>query len=451
MFRTTCHAATSSMRSVARTVFLSSSFLAASAGAAGADAVTDWNARAGKAALAACIAPADDPLHESRMYAMVHVAIHDALNAIDRRSRPYAYDATVSPWVSADAAVAAAARDVLVETIGQLPFPAPCIAAGIASAEADYAAALAAIPAGVAKDQGIALGSAAAAAIVALRANDGSDTPLLDFNYPQGDEPGEYRFTPGVTFAFAPGWGNVTPFVLNRASQYRANPPYKVTSKKYADDFNEVKRLGGDNIATPSERTADQTEIGLFWLESSPLAWNRLARSVSEDRGLDPWENARLFGLLNLALTDGYIGSWESKYRFNFWRPITAIQLADDDGNPDTAADPTWTPLQFTYPIPDHDSGHAVEGGAAAQVLRDFFGTDQISFSACSLSLPAGSRCTDPSPVFRHFDTFSQAADENGLSRILVGIHFRNAVEEGVQHGRKIGKRAVNLFLKPVN
>jgi hypothetical protein len=451
MFRTNCPAATSSMGSVARTVFLSSLLLVASAGAADADAVTDWNARAGKAAQAACIAPADDPLHESRMYAMAHVAIHDALNAIDRRSRPYAYDATVSPSVSVDAAVAAAARNVLVETIGQLPFPAPCIAAGIASAEADYAAALAAIPAGLAKDQGIVLGSAAAAAIIALRAGDGSDTPLLDFNYPQGDEPGEYRFTPGVTFAFAPGWGNVTPFVLNRASQHRADPPYKVTSKKYADDFNEVKRLGGDNSATPSERTADQTEIGLFWLESSPLAWNRLARSVSEDRGLDPWENARLFGLLNMALTDGYIGSWESKYRFNFWRPITAIHLADDDGNRDTAADPTWTPLQFTYPIPDHDSGHAVEGGAAAQVLRDFFGTDQISFSACSLSLPAGSRCTDPSPVFRHFDTFSQAADENGVSRILVGIHFRNAVEEGIQHGRKIGKRAVNLFLKRVH
>jgi len=347
--------------------------------------------------------------------------------------------------------VAAAARDVLVATIGQLPFPSPCVAAGIASAEADYAAALVAIPNGTAKSQGIALGQASAAAILEARENDGSDTPLQDFNYPQGVNPGEYRFTPGVTFAFAPGWGSVTPFVLNHASQYRANPPYKVTSKKYADDLNEVKALGGDNITTPSMRTADQTEIGLFWLESSPLAWNRLARSVSADRGLDVWENARLFGLLNLALADGYIGSWESKYVFNFWRPVSAIQLADSDGNPATAGDPAWTPLQFTYPIPDHDSGHSVQGGAAAQVLRDFFGTDNIAFSACSLTLPAGSRCTDLSPVLRHFDTFSQAADENGLSRILVGIHFRRAVEEGIQHGRKIGKRTVNLFLKQVN
>ena len=418
---------------------------------AAADAVTDWNTRAGNAALAACIAPADDPLHESRMYAMMHVAIHDALNAIERRSRPYAYDAAASPLVSPDAAVAAAARAVLVSTISQLPFPQPCVAAGLTSVETDYVAALAAIPDGTAENEGIALGQASAAAIVALRAGDGSDTPLLDFDYPQGDAPGEYRFTPGVGFAFAPGWGRVTPFVLNRASQYRPSRPYRVTSKKYADDFNEVKALGGDNVTTASARTLDQTEIGYFWLESSPLAWNRLARSVSADRALDAWENARLFGLLNLALADGYIASWEAKYVFNFWRPVTAIHEADHDGNAETAADPTWTPLQFTYPIPDHDSAHSVEGGAAAQVLRDFFGTDEISFSACSRSLPPGSRCTDPSPILRHYATFSQAADENGLSRILVGIHFRHAVEEGIQHGRKIGRRTVNLFLKPVN
>jgi hypothetical protein len=433
------------------TVCVSSWLVLLAAGTAAADAVTDWNARAGNAAIAACIAPADDPLHESRMYAMMHVAIHDALNAIDRRSRPYAYDARADSSVSADAAVAAAARDVLVATIGQLPFPVPCVAAGIASAEKDYAAALALIPNGTSKTQGIQLGQAAGAAIIALRSNDGSGTPLQDFAYPQGVKPGEYRFTTCCDFAFAPGWGSVTPFVLNHGSQFRASPPYKTSSKKYADDFNEVKAIGGDNIVTPSSRTSEETEIGLFWLESSPLAWNRLARSVSASQGLDAWENARLFGLLNLALADGYIGSWETKFFYSFWRPETAIRMGDSDGNPSTQGDPTWTPLQFTYPIPDHDSAHSVEGGAAAQVLQDFFGTDAISFSACSLSLPAGSRCTDPSAVFRSYNTFSEAADENGLSRILVGIHFRHAVEEGIQHGRKIGKRAVNLFLRPLN
>jgi hypothetical protein len=422
-----------------------------SASTAAADAVTDWNARAGRAAIAACISPADDPLHESRLYAMVHVAIHDALNAIDRRSRPYAYDAQANPATSADAAVAAAARDVLVAVIGELPFPDACKQAGIATTEADYASALAAIADGVAKTQGIEVGQAAAAAILALRAGDGSDTPLLDFDYPQGSNPGDYRFTPGFNFVFAPGWANVTPFVLNRPSQFRPGPPYKVSSKRYAADFNEIKTLGGDDVNTPSARTADQTEIGLFWLESSPLAWNRLARSVAASQGLDRWENARLFGLLNVAMADGYIGSWETKFLYNYWRPVTAIHTADSDGNPDTAADPTWTPLQLTYPIPDYDSAHSVEGGAAAQVLMDFFGTDAIAFSACSLTLPVGSRCTDLSPVFRSFSSFSEAAEENGLSRILVGIHFRYAVEQGIRHGRRIGKRAVNLYMRPVH
>jgi hypothetical protein len=415
-----------------------------------ADAVTDWNANAGKAALAACIAPGDDPLHESRLYAMMHVAIHDALNAIDRRSRPYAFDSQGNPGASRDAAVAAAARNVLVPVISQIPFPPACLQAGIASVEADYTASLGAIPPGAAKTQGIQLGQASAAAILALRAGDGSDTPLQDFAYPQGTNPGEYRFTPGFNFVFAPGWANVTPFVLKHGSQFRSSPPYKVNSDKYTADFNEVKELGGDNITTGSARTLEQTEIGLFWIESSPLAWNRIARSVSDSRGLDLWENARLFGLLNLALADGYIASWDTKYHYSYWRPVTAIQTADTDGNPDTVGDPAWTPLQLTYPIPDYDSGHSVQGGAAAGVLKEFFGTDDISFTACSLTLPVGSRCTDPSPVLRSYASFSQAADENALSRILIGIHFRKAVEEGTRHGRRIADHAVRLFLRTV-
>jgi hypothetical protein len=193
------------------------------------------------------------------------------------------------------------------------------------------------------------------------------------------------------------------------------------------------------------------TEIGLFWIESSPLAWNRLARSISEQRNLGLNANARLFGLLNIALADGYIGSWESKYHHNFWRPVSAIHLADIDGNPDTAGDPNWTPLQLTYPMPDHDSAHSVEGGVGAEVLKQFFGTDRISFRACSLTLPAGSTCADPSPRLRSFVSFSQAANENALSRILIGIHFRRAVEEGVEHGRKIGRRAVQQYFRPVH
>jgi hypothetical protein len=419
--------------------------------AAEADAVTDWNLRAARAAAAACLHISGNGLAEARMYAIVHVAIHDALNAIDRHSRPYVYDVEADPGASRSAAIAAAAHDTLVAVVGQLPESPQCVANGIATVEADSAAVLAAIPNGAAKTAGVAVGQAAAAAILALRANDGSNQELVDFGYPQGTEPGEWRFTPDVPFAFAPGWGSVTPFVLTHSAQFRPDPPYKVRSAKYTADYDEIKVLGGDNINTPSARTADQTQIGLFWIESSPLSWNRLARAVSANRGLALWENARLFGLLNLAMADGYIGSWETKYHYNYWRPVTAIREGDFDGNPDTVGDPLWTPLQLTYPIPDYDSGHAVQGGAAAEVLKEVFGTDGISFTACSMSLPAGSTCVDPSPVYRSYSSFTQAANENALSRILIGIHFRNAVEEGIRHGRRIADRAVRNFLRPVH
>ena len=167
-------------------------------------------------------------------------------------------------------------------------------------------------------------------------------------------------------------------------------------------------------------------------------------------QGLDLWENARLFSLLNMALSDGYIGSFEAKNYYNFWRPVTAIQDGDVDGNPNTIGDPSWLPLVPTPPITDYDSGHSVEGGAASEVLREFFGTDEITFTTCSMTLPAGSTCTDPTPVLRSFTSFSQAAEENGRSRILVGFHFRHAVEEGIKHGGKIGKRTTKLYLRPV-
>ena len=165
--------------------------------------------------------------------------------------------------------------------------------------------------------------------------------------------------------------------------------------------------------------------------------------------GLDPWQNARLFGLLNIAMTDGYIGTFETKYHYNFWRPVTAIQLAGTDGNPATIADPTWTPLVETPPIPDYDSGHAVEGGTAAQVLLSFFQTDEMSFSTCSFTLPEGERCSDESPTVRQFTSFSQAMNENAVSRIYVGFHFRDAVQTGTRHGEEIGTWTMSHVLRP--
>jgi hypothetical protein len=415
------------------------------------NAVTAWNAHAGEAALAACIAPVDNPLNESRMYAMTHAAIHDALNAIDRRSRPYVYDARARRGASPDAAVAAAARDVLVPVLGQLqtPFGQACIDAGVASVASDYAAALDAIPNGRPKERGLAVGHAAAAAVLALRSGDGADTTLLDFGFTQGTGPGEWIFTPDRPFAFAPGWADVAPFVLEDATQFRPHPPYALDSPEYAADLNEIKALGGDGITTPSARTAEQTEIAHFWLESSPLQWNRIARALSASRRLGPWESARLFGLLNMALADGYIGSFDTKYHYRYWRPVSAIRAADSDGNPDTSGDPTWTPLVTTPPIPEYDSAHAVEGGAAAAVFRRFFRTDRIAFRTCSLTLPAGSTCDDAQPVSRSYASFTEAAEENGTSRILIGFHFRKAVREGIKHGRRIGRLTADRYLRP--
>jgi hypothetical protein len=433
-------------------------------GAARADAVTDWNANAGAAAVAACISPNDNPLHESRLYAMVHLAVHDALNAIQRRSQPYAFDGWAPPGTSAEAAVATAARDVLVSQIALIgaPFPAKCISDGIARAESDYARSLAAIPAGAAKTQGIALGRAAAAAIIARRANDGSTAPLVDPNFPQGSLPGQWRFTPGSPpIAFAPDWGKVTPFVLRDAMQFNPSPPLAVSCegkhakgshgcRGYAEDLEEVRRLGSDGVSAPSERTAEQTQIALFWVESSPLAWNRIARTVTAARKLDLWENARLFGLLNVALADAYVASWATKYHYRYWRPITAIREAAHDGNPGTTADPGWMSLLPTPPIPDYESAHAVEGGAAAQVMKHVFGRGHIPFTACSLTLPAGSGCNDGNPVTRRFRSFDHAAQENADSRVYVGFHFPDAVEKGLKRGKQIGEWTVDHALELV-
>jgi hypothetical protein len=205
--------------------------------------------------------------------------------------------------------------------------------------------------------------------------------------------------------------------------------PYAINSSDYTKDFNEIKTLGA---ATGSTRTAEQTQIGLFWLENAPLGWNRIARNLAIQYHLDAWKTARLLALVQLAEADANIACFESKFFYNFWRPITAVRLAATDGNPNTAGDPAWDVLAPpTPPIPDYPSNHATNGGAAAEVLKDFFEKDNISFDATSNSLPG---------ITRHYNSFSQATRDNSLSRIYVGYHFRNAVMKGEEQGRKIGK-----------
>jgi vanadium-dependent haloperoxidase-like protein len=413
------------------------------------DPVSNWNAIAVQATLTA-----GQTITPSRTLAIAQVAIHDALNAIDSRYERYAFTGQAQPGASTDAAIAAAARDALVGAIavGALPFvgfgtPATQ-ALAVAQVDAAYAAALAAIPDGLSKSDGIAIGQAAAAAILSLRSTDHATTLVT---YTPGTQPGDWQPTPNpVPFdppaaadhlpAVLPGWGQVTPFVLQRSNQFEPSGPPSLSGKCYADDYNEVKAIGEKNSAT---RTAEQTSIARFWFEGSPSGWSRIARVVAQSQGLNSWDTARLLALVNLAMADGFIAGFETKYDFNFWRPVTAIRAGDTDGNDATVADPTWSTLLNTPAIPDYTSTHSVLGGAASDVLRRFFGDDDMPFTTTSGVPFAG--------LTRSYASFSQAAAENGESRIYAGIHFRSAVEDGIAQGKKIGGFVFTHALQPLD
>jgi hypothetical protein len=373
------------------------------------------------------------PMPESRIYAMVFVAMHDALNTIHPRYTRYALTDPIQKHASPGAAVAQAAHDVIVSLLPPQQ----------GYADSLLNASLNSIPAGNVKMKGIDIGKASAAAMLAKRQNDGVAT--AQFPLPQGISPGQYRSTPPFDgppfngFMAVPGWGNITPFSLTSGDQFRPGAPYAVNSPEYTKDFNEIKSLGSSTSVT---RTADQTQIALFWLENAPLGWNRIARNLSIKHRLGAWESARLFALLQMAEADANIASLNAKYFYLFWRPITAVRLADSDGNPDTQGDPSWDVLAPpTPPVPDYPSNHAENGGAASELIEEFFHHDHIPFSATSSSLPN---------VTRSFNSLSQAAFENSLSRIYVGYHFRHAVVEGQKSGEKIGQFVINHSLKPL-
>jgi membrane-associated phospholipid phosphatase len=395
------------------------------AGTVRADVVTDWNV----VATTAAAAPFVNGVAQTRIDAMMHVAIHDALNAIDRRYHPYDLDALGDSNASPEAAVAAAAHDVLVHELPAIRQP---------IAEAAYMNALAAIPDGVAKDAGIAIGQAAAAAIIALRAADGSQVPMP---YTPGSGPGVWIPTPPDFFpAGLSGWGNVTPFALRSGAQFRlARPDYfDLTSDAYTADYDEVKSIGEVNSST---RTPDQSDVARFWYEPSVQGWNRIARVASDQQNFSLWESARLFALLNIALADAYIAHFDTKYLYNFWRPVTAIRAADTDGNDDTVPDPTWTSYLVTPNIPDYPSGHATAGAAAAEVLSRFFKRDALPFSSTSGAPFPG--------ITRTFESFWIAAEENAASRVYAGIHFRTATLDGLRLGERVGRFAFTHVLKP--
>ena len=384
------------------------------AGRASVDEVARWN----QVATDATIAAKTNPLAESRIFAILHVAIHDAVNAVDPRYEPYQPRTSPAPaGASAEAAIAGAAHATLVVLLPDSK----------ATFDLALEETLRAITDEPRRTAGLEVGRTAAAAILTARQNDGENRTV---EYTPGTKPGDYRPTaPDFKPAALVQWGSVTPFVLKSADQFRCPEPPAVNSSRALADLEEVKAIGGSKSAT---RTAEQSEIGRYWYESSPQGWNRIAREVLAPRQFDVWENARLFALLNLALADGYIAGFDSKYFYNYWRPVTAIREGGDS---------EWLSCLPTPPVPDYPSTHTVEGAAAAAVLTRFFNTDFISFSMTSGAPYPG--------ITRKFWSFSEAARENGASRILCGIHFSTAVNAGYIQGERIGEWAFENALRP--
>jgi hypothetical protein len=438
-----------------RHVFVPASlvFALAFAPAARADVVTDWNV----AALKAIRTLRTPPPVASRALAILHASIYDAVNGIVRTHEPYFVRGRGPRDASTRAAANAAGHTVLSALLPTLT----------SDFDALRDATLAAIADNPHRRDGLAWGESVAREIVTWRANDNSTAAVVA---PAGVGPGAWVPTPPAFAPYLlPQWGVVMPFTMPTTSHFRPSGPPALDSAIYAADLNEAKSLGA---AVGSSRTADQTTIALFWAdgagtETPPGHWNTIARGVAathapedsgrrgrshddddesegeghgEQKGNSLAENARLFALLNLAMADAAICAWDAKFRYNFWRPVTAVRDADADGNPDTAADPSWSSLIVTPPFPDYVSGHSTFSGAAATVLARFFGTDRIAFATGSDFLPG---------VTRSFTGFSAAADEAALSRLYGGIHFRSANADGLGAGIEIGTWASLRFLRP--
>jgi hypothetical protein len=390
------------------------SLLLAAAAQVRADEVVRWNRVMTDVAAAA----ETDPVTESRVFAIVHAAIHDALNTIERRYEPYRPGAVAVSGASPEAAVAAAAHTALVAL---MPERRPAYDRALAETlerASDRRAAFA----------GLEVGRKSAAIVLAARRDDGANRKVV---HAAGKKPGEYRPTaPDFTPAAFAQWGAIRPFVLSSSAQFRPVPPPRVKSVRARKDTEEVRMIGGKDS---SVRTAEQSEIARYWYENSTQGWNRVAREVAVARSLDEWESARLLALVNFAMADGFIGGFEAKYHYNYWRPATPIREEDA----------TWLPYLWTPPVPDYPSTHTVLGAAAAAVLARFFGTDHVSFSMTS-----GAPYAD---ITRKFWSFSEAAQENGASRILAGIHFATAVRAGHLQGEQIGAWAYDRALRPLS
>ncbi len=411
-----------------------------SAQPARADAVTDWNT------VASQNTPLPLPL-KLRAMAMVQIAVHDALNAIDPRYTRYSVVPAAAASAQPDAAVATAARDVLLVVAPASQH----VAIGLA--HADALSAIPGCPASPACQQGIAAGQAAAAAILAERSIDGAQgSPHLP--YTPAPAAGVYQPTPDMNPAFPAfaNWANVRPFTAGDGASFHArfraprSPLLDLRSFSYTVDYWIVKTLGSKQ-ARAAQPDSDPSRSARFWYGSAGGDWAGLAQGITRSLGLDPWENARLYALIAIGQADVTISAFEGKYRYNFWRPVTAIRW-NNDGNPATPPDPAWTPYLATPAYPDYPCGTPMLAGAATEVLRNFLGTDKLHWSATSMfpgqpGVPAG-------PVTRRFRSFSHTADEVAMSRVYAGIHFGTGCRVGVEQGEKIGRYAFERLLLPL-
>lgn len=385
------------------------------------DAAVAWNA------LAYQIAFAEDQLltfKGLRAFAMMHLAMHDALNAIDPVYARYAYAGDRAPGADPTAAAAQAAYEVLRS---QYPGAQPTL-------EAELARWLGRVSDARPKHEGIALGQATAASILALRQNDAWNATGT-YIFQRG--PGQYQTTPPWNgFVLQPGFRYATPFALSAPAQFRPPPPPALATQAYATALNEAKSVG---FAGSTTRTGEQTSYALWWMEFAEASVNRLAREIVAEQRLSLWAATRLFAHLEMGLFDVYVAVWDAKYEYNHWRPYTAVREAANDGNAATAPDATWEPLRPTPPFPEYLSAHAAGCAVSFDVLRRAFG-DDLAFTMHTVTAP-------PGMPTRSFGSFSAAAAECADSRVRLGWHFRYATDAGLTLGRQVAGRVTDTYL----
>ena len=389
-----------------------------------ANVITDWDEKAIAAVAPLASAPSPyTPYAAYRMTGIVHAAMFDAVNSIERRHRPYLVQLPADPATSKEAAAAAAAAAVLAtidaKTAGEMKL-----------ALASY---VASIPDGAAKSEGVKLGEAVAAKVLEARANDGSDAP--DAYRP--------RTTPGVYVPTAimrgPMWASVKPFAMASPSQFRPGPPIALDSKEWATDFNEIKDYGGQKIA---KRTAQQTETARFWLITGPVAYHPFLRQLVTAKKMGVVESARFMALAGIAINDALIAVLDAKYHYNFWRPFTAIRNGDIDGNPATDREPTWQPIADTPMHPEYPCAHCIVSGSVAGVIKAALGTVDIPEIAMTSPTAPG--------VTHRWTNMTAFTDEVANARIWAGFHYRFSTRVGTEIGLKVGDYVVKNVMQSV-